>query len=90
MRRSLLISQPATIYFVLAPAGFAARAEPLTLQPEGTPRKLQALIFGASTTAFYEHLLDNPAKIATLKTMAIGPDVFRGALTLNFTNGVPD
>jgi hypothetical protein len=51
---------------------------------------LQALIFGASTTAFYEHLLDNPAKIATLKTMAIGPDVFRGALTLNFTNGVPD
>lgn len=74
------------IFQVLALAGFAARAEPLTLRPEGTPRQLHAPVFGASTTAFYEHLLDNPAKIAALKTMHIGLDRFPGGSDANFYN----
>jgi hypothetical protein len=47
---------------------------------------LNAPIFGGSTTAFYEHLLDNPAKIAMLKTMAIGLDRFPGGSDANFYN----
>lgn len=78
--------QPAAVYSVLALAGVAACAEPLTLRLEGTPRQLHAPIFGASTTAFYEHLLDNPAKIATLKTMAVGLDRFPGGSDANFYN----
>jgi hypothetical protein len=78
--------QPAAICSILALAGFSVRAQPLTLRPEGTPRQLNAPIFGASTTAFYEHLLDNPAKIAMLKTMAIGLDRFPGGSDANFYN----
>jgi hypothetical protein len=47
---------------------------------------LQRPIFGASTTAFYEHLLDDPTKIAVLKTMAIGLDRFLGGSDANFYN----
>ena len=43
-------------------------------------------VFGASTTAFYEKLLDDPAKIAALKTMAIGLDRFPGGSDANFYN----
>jgi len=86
VRRIFLMSQPAAIYSVLAMAGLAACAEPLTLQPEGTPRQLHAPVLGASTAAFYEHLLDNPAKIATLKTMAIGLDRFPGGSDANLYN----
>ena len=75
-----------TAIWVLAVAGFAACAETLTLQSQGTPRQLRAPIFGASTTAFYEHLLDNPAKIAVLKTMSIGLDRFPGGSDANFYN----
>jgi hypothetical protein len=81
-----LIFQPAVIYSILALAGLAARAQPLTLRPEGTPRQLHAPLFGASTTTFYEHLLDNPAKIAVLKTMSVGLDRFPGGSDANFYN----
>jgi hypothetical protein len=74
------------VYAVLVTAGFSASAEPRTLQPGGTPRQLHTPIFGASTTVFYEHLLDNPAKIAALKTMSIGLDRFPGGSDANFYN----
>jgi hypothetical protein len=45
---------------------------------------LSGPVFGASTTAFYEHLLDDPVKIAVLKTMAIGLDRFPGGSDSNF------
>ena len=65
---------------------FPAHASTLTLKPIGQPRLLQGPIFGASTTAFYEHLLDDPAKIETLKTMSIGLDRFSGGSDANFYN----
>ena len=64
----------------------AASADTLTLKPSGKPRALQGPVFGASTTAFYEHLLDDPAKIAVLKTMAIGLARFPGGSDANFYN----
>ena len=63
---------------------FSAHADTLTLKPIGRPRLLQGPVFGASTTAFYEHLLDDPVKIAVLKTMAIGLDRFPGGSDSNF------
>jgi hypothetical protein len=74
------------VYSVLAMASLPARAEPRTLQSGGTPRQLHAPIFGASTTVFYEHLLDNPAKIAALKMMSIGLERFPGGSDANFYN----
>jgi hypothetical protein len=76
----------AAVYSVLAMTGFPASAESLTLQSAGTPRQLHAPIFGASTTQFYEHLLDNPAKTAVLKTMSLGLDRFPGGSDANFYN----
>ena len=64
----------------------SAHADPLTLQAFGEPRPLHGPILGASTTAFFEHLLDDPAKIAVLKTMAIGLDRFPGGSDANFYN----
>src|ERR1017187_10680813 len=86
MRRIFFMFRLVAVYSVLAMAGLPARAEPRTLQSGGTPRQLHAPIFGASTTVFYEHLLDNPAKIAALKTMSIGLDRFPGGSDANFYN----
>ena len=74
------------VFSVLAMAGFPASPEPRTLQSRGAARQLHAPVFGASTTALYEHLLDNPAKIAALKTMSIGLDRFPGGSDANFYN----
>jgi len=76
----------AAVCFILATTPAPASANPLILKPEGSPRQLQGPIFGGSTTAFYEHLLDDPAKIATLKTMHIGLDRFSGGSDANFYN----
>ena len=71
---------------LLATAAVPADAGRLMLKPEGSPRQLHAPIFGGSTTAFYERLLDDPAKIAALKTMHIGLDRFSGGSDANFYN----
>jgi len=86
MRRISVMFRLPAVYSVLAMAGFPASAEPLTLQSAGTPRQLHAPILGASTTAFYEHLLDDPAKTAALKAMSIGLDRFPGGSDANFYN----
>ena len=65
---------------------FPAHADTLILKSVGEPRALHGPIFGASTTAFYEHLLDDPVKISVLKTMAIGLDRFSGGSDANFYN----
>jgi hypothetical protein len=62
------------------------KAATLTLKPIGEPRLLKAPVFGASTTAFYERLLDDPVKIAALQTMAMGLDRFPGGSDANFYN----
>ena len=61
-----------TAVLLLLLISVSAAADTLTLKPSGKPRPLQGPIFGASTTAFYERLLDDPAKLAVLKTMEIG------------------
>ncbi|MGD0076848.1 MAG: hypothetical protein ABSD31_21355, partial [Candidatus Binataceae bacterium] len=86
MGRVLFIFQLAAICFILATAAVPANAGRLTLKPEGNPRQLQGPIFGASTTAFYERLLDDPVKIAALKTTHIGLDRFSGGSDANFYN----
>jgi hypothetical protein len=88
MRRISLTLRLLAVSSVLTMAVFPASAESLTLtlQPAGTQRQLHAPIFGASTAAFYEHLLNNPAKIAALKTMFLGLDRFPGGSDANFYN----
>jgi len=66
--------------------GFCVSTGTLTLKSAGRPRTLSGPIFGASTTAFFEHLLKDPAKAAALKTMAIGLDRFPGGSDANFYN----
>ena len=75
-----------TVLFLLLIGVSAAPADTLTLKPSGKPRALQGPVFGASTTAFYEHLLDDPAKIAVLKTMETGLARFPGGSDSNFYN----
>jgi hypothetical protein len=84
MRSSLLFRVAVVLSFVANVC--SAHAETLTLKPRGQPRRLLGPIFGGSTTAFYEPLLDDPAKIAVLKTMAIGLDRFPGGSDANFYN----
>jgi len=62
------------------------QAETLILTPSGQPRPLQSPVLGASTTVFYERLLEDRAKIAALKTMEIGLDRFPGGSDANFYN----
>lgn len=86
MGRIFFMLRLAAVGFILATAAVPANAGPLILKSEGKPRHLQGPIFGASTTAFYEHLLDDPVKIAALKTMHIGLDRFSGGSDANFCN----
>lgn len=85
MNRILALSRLAPALSVLLFA-LSADASTLTLQPLGKPRSLRGPIFGVSTTAFYEHLLDDPVKIATLKGMSVGLDRFPGGSDANFYN----
>jgi hypothetical protein len=85
MRRFPIRYQIVLVLAVLL-TGLRAHAGSLTLTPVGPPRPLLGPIFGASTTAFYERLLDDPAKIAVLKTMAVGLDRFSGGSDANFYN----
>ena len=64
----------------------ATDAAVMTLSVAGKPRSLQGPILGGSTSAFFEHFLDNPAKIAALSKMAIGLDRFPGGSDANFYN----
>ena len=85
MRRSFYLFSVAIVISLLM-SFFPAYAGTFTLKPLGQPRSLNGPVFGASTTAFYEKLLDDPAKIAALKTMAIGLDRFPGGSDANFYN----
>ena len=69
---------------MLAGACGAAVATVMTLSPAEQPRLLGGPILGGSTSAFFEHLLDHPAKIAALGKMAIGLDRFPGGSDANF------
>ena len=88
--RKVLLDCALILSFLISPAhaetSSAAIAQTLMLKKVGPPRVLQGPVFGASTTAFYEHLLNNPAKINTLGSMAIGLDRFPGGSDANFYN----
>jgi hypothetical protein len=85
MKRALLLFQ-ATVVLGLLSNACPVSADTLVLKPGGQPRPLQSPVFGASTTAFYEKLLDDPAKIAVLKMMAVGLSRFPGGSDANFYN----
>ncbi|HYA85968.1 MAG TPA: hypothetical protein VEI57_02745 [Nitrospirota bacterium] len=85
MRKHFFLFLIAIVIFSCIDA-FPVRADTITLEAHGQSRSLKGPIFGASTTAFFEHLLDDPAKIAVLKTMSIGLDRFPGGSDANFYN----
>ena len=82
------------LFFLFLPAAFVSlficifpvHADNLILKPAGEPRPLRGPIFGASTTAFYERLLEDPAKIAMLSQMSVGLSRFPGGSDANFYN----
>ena len=84
----LLLAVVFSLMTSVLPVGANARADAkgLTLKSVGQPRLLQGPILGGSTSAFFERLLDNPAKIAVLNQMAIGLDRFPGGSDANFYN----
>jgi len=91
MSKLSLTLRLAVIFSVITPillvgANAATDAKVLTLKPVGQPRLLQGPILGGSTSAFFERLLDNPAKIAALNHMSIGLDRFPGGSDANFYN----
>ncbi|MGD0662604.1 MAG: hypothetical protein ABSD38_31500 [Syntrophorhabdales bacterium] len=88
MNRFSLTFCLAVVLSFATPAGGhgATDAAVMTLSVAGKPRSLQGPILGGSTSAFFEHLLDNPAKIAALSKMAIGLDRFPGGSDANFYN----
>jgi hypothetical protein len=67
-------------------ADAATDAKVITLKLVGQSRLLQGPILGGATSAFFERLLDHPAKIAVLNQMAIGLDRFPGGSDANFYN----
>ena len=85
MNRLFFLFRMAVVFLLFANL-LSAHAATLSLKPIGKPRPLQGPIFGVSTTAFYEHLLDDPVKIAVLKKMSIGLDRFPGGSDANFYN----
>jgi hypothetical protein len=82
-RRSCLLL---LIPVLFAGASAATDSKALRLTAVGQPRSLQGPVLGGSTSAFFEHLLDAPRKIAALQTMAIGLDRFPGGSDANFYN----
>src|ERR1017187_10336808 len=74
------------VVFVAVLNAIPVHAATLTLTPSGQPRPLLGPVFGSSTTALYEHLLEDPAKIKVLKTMGVGLTRFPGGSDANFYN----
>ena len=85
MSKSWVLFRRAAGFLILISV-FPVHAANLVLKPSGKPRSLQGPILGVSTTAFYEHLLNDSAKIAVLKKMSIGLDRFPGGSDANFYN----
>ncbi|HAM50419.1 MAG TPA: hypothetical protein DCP92_06880 [Nitrospiraceae bacterium] len=84
LRLALVFSLMTSIPLIGANA--ATDAKILTLKSVGQSRLLQGPILGGSTSAFFERLLDNPAKIEALKQMDLGLDRFPGGSDANFYN----
>lgn len=61
-----------------------AQTRPLTLSSVGEPRQLPDRILGASASAFWEHLLGDPAKIAALKSLHLAYTRFPGGSYANY------
>jgi len=59
-------------------------ARPLVLAPTGPPRPLPSHLMGASVSPFFEHLLDDPQKIALTKQMHLGFVRFPGGSDANY------
>jgi hypothetical protein len=72
-----------TILLAVIPSS-AAGPRLLTLVPQGDVRQLPNHIFGGSVEALIEHLLDDPAKIATLEQTAPAIMRFPGGSQSNY------
>jgi hypothetical protein len=61
-----------------------SNARPLTLSPLGAVRSLPDKILGASVESLIEHVLDDPLKVAAIKTTAPGVIRFPGGSQSNY------
>jgi hypothetical protein len=62
----------------------AASPAALVLAPSGAPRTLPARLLGASAEAFFEHLVDDPAKVAIAHDMGLAFVRFPGGTESNY------
>jgi hypothetical protein len=62
----------------------AAAAAPLVLVPEGSARALPQRLLGASAEAFFEHLIDDPAKVEIARQMGLAFVRFPGGTESNY------
>jgi hypothetical protein len=74
--------------FIFAAACLAlpvfAQVRPLTLVAAGEPRSLPHRILGASASPFWEHLIDDPAKVAAIKSLRLAYTRFPGGSYANY------
>lgn len=78
MRPALFLS------LTLFVSSVSAQVRPLNLVPAGEARALPERILGASADPFWEHLLDDPAKLPALKSLHLAYTRFPGGSQSNF------
>ncbi len=70
----------------LAAAVAAPEPRPLALDALGAPRDLPQKILGASANPFYDHLINDPRKIAQVRSAAPAVLRFPGGTLANYYN----
>lgn len=63
---------------------FGAAPAPLVLAPSGAARTLPERLLGASAEAFFEHLIDDPAKVEIAREMGLAFVRFPGGTESNY------
>lgn len=88
MRRTcLLLTWNLVIFFVCCNTASADEAiKPLVLEKSGPERRLPERLLGASALPLFEHLIDNPRKVAALKEMDLAFVRFPGGSQANYYN----
>jgi len=69
---------------VLLSLPLCAQVRPLALVPVGEPRALPERILGASASPFWERLIDDPAKVAAVKSLHLAYTRFPGGSYSNY------
>jgi hypothetical protein len=68
----------------LLASGASAQSRPVDLVPVGAPRALPERILGVSAEPFWENLIDDPQKVAAIKTLHAAYTRFPGGTLCNY------